>query len=99
MLYRLKRHVIYAPQAAEHTEVWGIDRHPAALEVSGSPRDTDKCDPLGTPCGLLLVHEGSFVTWSRFFEWLSYAEGQGYSLVTPFTDQMSPYSTLVLRGP
>lgn len=98
MYYRLKRHVIYAPQAAEHTEVWGIDRRPAALEVSGSPRDTDKYDPLGTPCALLLVHEGSYVTWPRFFEWLSYAEIQGYSLVTPFTE-LSPYSTLVLRGP
>jgi len=98
MYYRLKRHVIYAPPAAEHVEVWGIDRRPAALEVSGSPRDTDRCDPLGIPCALLLVHEGSYVTWDRFFEWLSYAEIQGYSLVTPFAD-LSPYSTLILRGP
>ena len=98
MFYRLKRHVIYSPRAAENLEVWGIDRRPAALEVSGAPRDTDRDDPLGTSCPLLLVQEGSYVTWDRFFEWLSYAEGQGYTLVTPFAD-LTPYSVRVLKGP
>ena len=89
MYYRLRRHVL------EIGEVWGIDRPAPHLETT-THRDTDKCDPLGNQCALLLVYEGQYVTWPRFFEWLSYAETKGYTLVTPFAD-LSPYSTLVIK--
>jgi hypothetical protein len=98
MYYKLKRHVVFLPRTAESEEVWGIDRAPMSLETTRQTY-TDTDDPLGCRCSLLLVHEGQYVTWSRFFEWLSYAETQGYSLVTPITGDLSPYSTLVIKGP
>jgi hypothetical protein len=98
MYYRLKRHVIFLSRSVETVEVWGIDRPAPKLETM-TQRDTDRDDPLGTQCALILVHEGQYVTWSHFFEWLSYAETQGYTLATPISGDLSPYSTLVLKGP
>jgi hypothetical protein len=98
MYYRLKRHVVFLPRSVETEEVWGIDRTPTSLETTRQTF-TDTDDPLGSRCSLLLVYEGQYVTWPLFFEWLSYAETQGYTLVTPITGELSPYSTLVIKGP
>jgi hypothetical protein len=91
--YRLKRHVIWINQ--ETSEVWGIDRAAPFLETKTAPRYTDHSDPLGTPCALLLVLDGEYVSWHRLWEWLSYAYSVGYSLVT--TD-LTPYSTVIIRS-
>jgi hypothetical protein len=101
-IYRLRRHVIYRPGYQETEEVWGIDRRLAALPTVCAPRDTDTDDPLrsrscGTPL-LLKLADGDFVTWHRLPEWLSEAEAAGYELVSGYK-HMSPYSTLILRGP
>jgi hypothetical protein len=98
MYYRLKRHVVFLSRPVETVEVWGIDRQAQNLDTT-SQRDTDRDDPLRTQCALLLVYEGQYVTWDIFFEWLSYAETKGYTLVTPMTGDLSPYTTLVLKGP
>ena len=98
MYYRLKRHVVFLPREVDTVEVWGIDRSAPNLETTRQTY-TDVDDPLRKPCSLLLVYEGQYVSWSLFFEWLSYAETKGYTLVTPITGELSPYSTLVLKGP
>ena len=99
-VYRLIRHVIYRPGSQETQEVWGIDRAPERLPVVGAPSFTDADDPLGRgPCSPLLVMcNGDYVTWHRFFEWLSEAEEAGYELVSGFKN-LSPYSQMVLKGP
>ena len=100
--YRVRRHVIYKPGCQQTEEVWGIDRAAPGLCTVGAPRSTDADDPLrDDECGcpqLLKLADGSWVTWPRFFEWLSEAEAAGYELVSGFK-KMSPYSTFVLRGP
>lgn len=73
-----------------------------AMPTRGAPRDTDADDPLRhDECGctqLLVLPCGSYVTWHRFMEWLSVAEAAGYELVSGFK-KLSPYSTIVVRGP
>jgi hypothetical protein len=96
-LYRLIRHVIFRPGSQETHEVWGIDRQPAALRTVGAPAFTDVDDPLNDSCSLLLVmRDGSYVTWNRFFEWLG--EADDYRLVSGMKN-LSPYSTFLLEGP
>jgi len=99
-IYSLRRHVIFRPGRQETTEVWGIDRPAAGLATAGAPPSTDADDPLRRgPCSpLLLMRDGDYVTWARFFEWLSEAEEAGYELVSGFKN-LSPYSRMVLRGP
>lgn len=101
-LYQLRRHVIFKPGCQETVEVWGVDRPMAAMPTRGAPRDTDADDPLrGGDCGctqLLVLPCGSYVTWHRMMEWLTVAEAAGYELVSGFK-KLSPYSTLVVRGP
>jgi len=99
-VYRLIRHVIFRPGSQETQEVWGIDRAPAALPVVGAPSFTDADDPLrrGACSPLLVMRNGDYVTWDRFFEWLSEAEEPGYELVSGFK-KLSPYSQMILRGP
>jgi hypothetical protein len=95
--YKLQRHVIYKPGSQETQEVWGIDAEAPGLPVKGAPYATDAGDPLGRPCSLLLVLRcGEFVTWDRFFEWLSEAEEAGYELVSGY-QKLTPYSSLVIR--
>jgi hypothetical protein len=99
--YRIRRHVIYKPGCQQTEEVWGIDRTAPSLNTVGAPRDTDEGDPLRSDgCGpqLLKLADGRWVTWERFFEWLSEAESAGYELVSGFK-KMTPYSVLVLKGP
>lgn len=100
-IYRVRRHVIYKPGCQQTEEVWGIDRAAPGLNTVGAPRYTDEGDPLrseefGCP-QLLKLTDNRFVTWDRFFEWLSEAETAGYELVSGFK-KMSPYSVFVLRG-
>ena len=102
-IYRLRRHVIYRAAGCQETEeVWGIDRRPTALPSMCAPRDTDIDDPLrARDCGapvLLKTADGSFVSWHRLPEWLSEAEAAGYELVSGYKN-LSPYSTLMIRGP
>jgi len=99
-LYRIKRHVMYRRCDQQHEEVWGIDRFAPGLRTSVAPHDTDRDDPLrGDECTLLLrFTDGRFVTWDTLFEWLSDAENAGYELASGFQD-VSPHSTLVIRGP
>ncbi len=103
-IYRVRRHVVYLPGCQQTEEVWGIDRQPAALSVAGAPRFTDEDDPLlGSKerCGcplLLKTACGKWVTWHRMWQWLSEAEAAGYELVSGYSD-VSPYSTLIIRGP
>ncbi len=100
-VYRVRRHVIYKPGCQQTEEVWGIDRAAAGLNTVGAPRYTDEGDPLRNgECGsqLLKLADGRWVTWDRFFEWLSEAEVAGYELVSGFK-KMSPYSVFVVRGP
>jgi len=103
-VYRMLRRVIYEPREQEYREVWGIDRAPANLPTKPAPRDTDKDDPIngqrspnGACAPLLVLQDGSWVTWHRMFEFLSEAEEAGYSLISGF-EKLSPYSTLILRG-
>lgn len=98
--YRLTRHVIYRPGTQETHEVWGIDRVPAALPTIRSPTFTDEDDPLRRcDCApLLVMKNGDYVTWHRFFEWLSEANGAGYTLKTGL-DNVSPLTTFVIEGP
>jgi len=95
MIYRLRRHVIYVQ---EHEEVWGIDRAAPGLSVITGPRCMDKDDPLGTSCALLLLLNGHYVTWPDIFEWLGMAEGLGYTVISGY-EKLSPYSTILIRGP
>ena len=103
-LYRLSRHVIYRSGCQQTDEVWGIDRAPpltSGLSVRCAPRDTDEDDPLRRrACGspLLLLHEGDYVSWGMIWEWLSVAEAAGYEVISSFK-KISPYSTIVIRGP
>ncbi len=104
-IYRLRRHVIYKPGCQQTEEVWGIDRRPGAptLKVVGAPRFTDEDDPLlgDRECGcplLLKTAGGEWVTWHRMWEWLSEAEAAGYQLVSGY-EKLSPYSTLIIKGP
>lgn len=104
-IYRISRHVIYKPGCQQTEEVWGIDRQPGGpLNVAGAPRFTDKDDPLldeRSVCGcklLLKTAAGHWVTWHRMWEWLSEAEAAGYELVSGYK-KLSPYSTLIIKGP
>ena len=99
-IYKLIRHVIFRPGSQETQEVWGIDRAPASLPVVGAPPFTDADDPLrrGACRPLLVMQNGDYVTWHRFFEWLSEAEEAGYELISGFKN-LSPYSQMILRGP
>ncbi len=108
-IYRVRRHVAYKPSCGETQEVWGIDRPAAGLRYTTAPRDTDRDDPLlgsqGDCCGggncctlLLQMRCGAWVTWHRMWEWLSEAEAAGYELISGYKD-LSPYSTLIIRGP
>ena len=103
--YRIRRHVIYKPGCGQTEEVWGIDRLPAGpLLTAFAPPFTDRDDPLlgdayRCSCTILLKFPcGDWVTWHRFWEWISYAESVGYELVSDFKD-ISPYSVIVLKGP
>jgi hypothetical protein len=98
--YKLIRHVIYKPDCQETQEVWGIDRVPANLPTTGAPIFTDADDPLRKgPCSpLLLMCNGDYVTWHRFFDWLSEAEAAGYEMVSGFKN-LTPYSQIVIKGP
>lgn len=96
--YRLRRHVVYSPRDQETHEVWGIDRPPANLETVGAPHDTDRCDPLRIRCATLLSLDGHWVTWNRFAEWLTAAEAAGYEIVSGL-ENLSPYSSILLKGP
>jgi len=96
-LYVVKRHVVYGSSSQDEQEVWGIDRPAPGLQSVCAPRDTDKCDPLRSDCGLLLKIGHEFVTWKRIFEWLSLAEEAGYTVVSGFK-AINPYSQIVIRG-
>lgn len=106
--YRLKRHVVYDSSRQQTREVWGIDREPTALVTVPAPRDTDTDDPLrkgaafgGCSCVRLLCKSAtdkSYVEWDDLWEWLSYAEINGYELKSGFKN-LSPYSVLILQGP
>lgn len=105
-LYRLRRHVVYDTACSQTREVWGVDRPlgSPALKTARGPRDTDADDPLrvgdcGCGCPLLLrTSDGTdYVSWNRIWEWLSDAETAGYEVVSGFKN-LSPYSTIVLRG-
>ena len=99
-MYRLIRHVIYRPGSQETVEVWGIDRPAPGLPTTGAPSFTDADDPLRRgPCSpLLLMCNGDYVTWHRLTEWLGEASAAGYEVVSGFK-KLSPYSTIVLKGP
>ena len=100
-MYRLIRHVIYRPGSQETIEVWGIDRPAPGLHTTGAPSFTDADDPLrrGSACEqLLLMRDGDYVTWHRLTEWLGEASAAGYEVVSGFK-KLSPYSTIVLKGP
>ena len=99
-MYRLLRHVIYRPGSQETVEVWGIDRPAPDLLTVGAPSFTDADDPLRRgPCSpLLLMRDGDYVTWHRLIEWIGEASAAGYDVVSGFK-KLSPYSTIVLRGP
>ena len=99
MYYRIRRHVVYIP-GQDTIEAWGIDRPAPNLDTT-TARFTDETDPLGNDplgrsCSLLLLLQGQYVTWDRFWEWLSYAETNGYTLVTSL-DKISPYSTIIIK--
>lgn len=100
--YRLIRRVIFCPGSQETREVWGVDRPPAALPTVGAPPFTDEDDPLqgdSGPCSaLLIMRNGDYVTWHRFFEWLSEATMAGYRLVSGL-EKLSPLTTFVIEGP
>lgn len=100
--YRLIRRVIFRPGSQETREVWGVDRPPAALPTVGAPPFTDEDDPLqgdSGPCSALLVMKnGDYVTWHRFFEWLSEAMEAGYTVTTGLKHP-SPLTTFVIEGP
>ncbi len=98
--YQLRRQVIYRPDSQETVEVWGIDRKPKKLPTVGAPKFTDADDPLGRgACSLLLVLRcGDYVTWERMTEWFSEAEAAGYEVISGFK-KLSPYSSIVLKGP
>jgi hypothetical protein len=100
--YRLIRRVIFRPGSQETLEVWGVDRPPARLPIVGAPRFTDEDDPLqgkSGPCSALLVmRDGDYVTWHRFFEWLSEAMEAGYRLVSGL-EKLSPLTTFLIEGP
>jgi hypothetical protein len=98
-IYKLIRHVVYFPTCQETREVWGIDRAAPGLRTMGAPQSTDADDPLGTPCSLLLLmHDGDYVTWTRIPEWISEAEEAGYEVVGGL-HKLSPYTTILVRGP
>ena len=91
--FRLRRHVVWVNQ--ETCEVWGIDRPAPLIETTTTPRYTDQCDPLETPCALLLVLDGDYVSWHRMWEWLSHVESVGYTLVS---QDITPYSTIIIKN-
>jgi len=99
-LYRLIRHVIFRPGCQETQEVWGVDRSLCKLPTEGAPSFTDADDPLrrGACSPLLLMRNGDYVTWERLVEWLGEAEEAGYEVISGFKN-LSPYSTILLRGP
>jgi len=101
-IYRLIRRVIYRPGSQETHEVWGIDREPAGLPTTGAPKFTDVEDPLlgkDAPCSpLLVLKNGDYVTWHRFFEWVSEAMEAGYHVISGL-ERPSPYSTFLIEGP
>ena len=93
--------MIYRPGTQETIEVWGIDRPAPGLPTVGAPSFTDADDPLhpGSACTpLLLMRDGDYVTWHRLIEWIGEATAAGYDVVSGFK-KLSPYSTIVLRGP
>lgn len=98
-VYRLIRHVVYRPGSQETAEVWGIDRYAEGLPTVGAPNSTDADDPLRRgPCSpLLVMRDGDYVTWDRFFEWLSEAEEAGYELISGYKN-LSPYSQMIIRS-
>ena len=99
-IYRVRRHVVLT-RDRQTEEVWGIDRPAPGLRTGTSPRFTDEDDPLRRDCCgtvLLKMSDGCWVTWDRIWAWLSDAEAAGYELVSGYKD-VSPYSTLILRGP
>jgi hypothetical protein len=42
------------------------------------------------------MRDGDYVTWDRFFEWLSEAESVGYELISGYKN-LSPYSQMIIR--
>jgi hypothetical protein len=101
-VYRLIRRVIYRPCSQETHEVWGVDRKPKNLPIVGAPRFTDEDDPIleeSAACApLLAMRDGDYVTWHRFFEWLSEAMCAGYTMISGL-EKPSPYSVFLLEGP
>ena len=94
--YRVQRHVVWDAPTQGTLEVWGIDRPALGLRFTGAPRFTDECDPLSGGCPyLLLLKDGSWVTWDRIFEWMSEAEEAGYTVVSGL-EKLTPYSTIVI---
>ena len=100
--YRLQRHVVYKPGCQQTIEAWGLDRPAPGLATLPTPRDTDADDPLRkeSECDVVLLRApcGSYVTWDRLWTWLSAAEEAGYEVISGFK-KLSPYSTIVIRGP
>jgi hypothetical protein len=103
-LYRMFRRVIFDTREQAYREAYGIDRTPANLPTKPAPRDTDKDDPIqglrsatGACSPMLVLQDGSWVTWHKMFEFLSEAEDAGYTLISGF-EKLSPYSTMILRG-
>ena len=101
-VYRLIRRVIYRPGSQETHEVWGIDREPKGLSTVRAPTFTDEDDPIqgcSAACSpLLVMQDGDYVTWHRFFEWLSEAMCAGYRIILGL-EKPSPYSVFILEGP
>jgi len=99
-LYKLRRHVVWKPGCQETVEAWGIDRPAPGLRSRCAPTFTDADDPLRGSCNtqLLTFCDGAWVTWPHITEWMSEAEEAGYTVVSGF-ENLSPYSTIVIRGP
>ena len=98
--YRVKRHVLYQPCEQQSREVWGIDRPATGIRTTSGARHIDCDDPLRNEgcVQLLQLVDGCHVTWDRLWEWLSEADVAGYTLVSGF-EKISPYSTLIIKGP
>jgi len=102
-MYRLIRHVIYRPGSQETHEVWGVDRPFTAMRTVKAPNFTDADDPLRPKhkrscVPLLVMRDGDYVTWERFFEWIGEAAAAGYTVVSGM-ENLSPYSTFIIEGP
>ena len=99
-VYFLTRHVVFDAACGKTREVWAADRPGAAFATTRAPRFTDEGDPLGHPCStwLLVMPDGDWVGWNKIPVWLSVAIAAGYEVVSGFQD-MSPYKSIVIRGP